>query len=58
MERIMSKTNGNSNIATVEHDRRLADTELDAVTSGFGGLGSGAMESCVISALVPQPRGR
>jgi hypothetical protein len=32
---IMSKTNGTSNLATLEHHETLADSELDAVTGGM-----------------------
>ncbi|MGB7455926.1 MAG: hypothetical protein WBM51_09600, partial [Pseudolabrys sp.] len=35
MEKIMSKTNDTSNLATLEDHRPLADTELDAVTGGM-----------------------
>jgi len=34
MERIMSKTNDTSNIATLNHQRTLLDDELDAITGG------------------------
>ena len=34
MERIMSKTNDTSNIATLNHQRMLLDDELDAITGG------------------------
>lgn len=34
MERIMSKTNETSNIATLNDQRTLLDDELDAITGG------------------------
>jgi type VI protein secretion system component Hcp len=34
MEKIMSKTNDTSNLATLEHHDTFADSELDAVTGG------------------------
>jgi hypothetical protein len=38
MEKIMSKTNYTSNLVTLEHHNRLADSELDVVTGGMLGL--------------------
>ena len=35
MEKIMSKSNDISNIATLDDHRALADSELDAVTGAF-----------------------
>jgi hypothetical protein len=34
IEKIMSKTNDTSNLATLEHHDTFADSELDAVTGG------------------------
>jgi hypothetical protein len=39
-EKIMSKTNDPSKLATLEDHNTLADTELNAVTGGMLGLGN------------------
>jgi hypothetical protein len=41
MEKIMSKTNDTSNLATLEDHNTLADTELDVVTGGQNMLAYG-----------------
>jgi hypothetical protein len=48
MEKIMSKTNHTSRLATLENHHTIEDTELDAVTGGnaVNGAVSGAATGC------------
>jgi acyl-CoA reductase-like NAD-dependent aldehyde dehydrogenase len=53
MEKIMSKTNDTSNVATSEHHATLADSELDAVSGG--GLASAVAQVAAAAAKAALP---